>query len=70
VPGTAECFGCALDADATRTVPFDGRLALLPAMAMNRDVRPVALQVALAIPILAGLLGVADALRMLPLRLG
>jgi MFS family permease len=33
-------------------------------VAINSDVRPIALQVALAIPILAGLLGVADALRM------
>jgi hypothetical protein len=33
-------------------------------VAINTDVRPVALQVALLIPILAGLLGTANALRM------
>ena len=33
-------------------------------VAINTDVRPIALQVALLIPILAGLLGAADALRM------
>lgn len=33
-------------------------------LAINTDVRPIALQVALLIPILAGLLGTADALRM------
>jgi hypothetical protein len=33
-------------------------------IAINTDVRPLALQVALLIPILAGLLGVANALRM------
>jgi len=33
-------------------------------VAINSDVRPIALQIALGIPILAGLLGVANALRM------
>jgi Na+/melibiose symporter-like transporter len=33
-------------------------------VAINTDVRPIALQVALLVPILAGLLGIANALRM------